>query len=281
VQSPTTDTVPEPETVAEVLNKADFEDVEGLAARMLLAVFDFLADGDVTAFSVDDREDWINTVLNSAAAELEAKARRKREKALLRERMIANMMSSIASMAKKPLQSQFLSPSPPTVESQQPHQPEPDAVTDALASVGRKTWREAVMALQDQVPIPRLKGYSEPINMQIAADATKGKLYDRILEMHNQLADVMKRQILKHSKVSRQKKLPATSSGIGNLRKIKSSGGRMLGGALDEDDEVADDADFDAERDELTPVNVYVGNLKVMLHPRQPKLAEDEGDEDD
>jgi hypothetical protein len=249
-------------------SKPDYDEFEGIAAKMLLGIMDFIKSGDVTAFAPEDRSAWIAHVLKSAAPTSKSEsatvisvgANTARSVAVIDS---ADAVEGVVDYSEKLLAilaADDLTDTTQNAVNTPGSKRSADAIKRATDEVAKSTWRNMAMSAAAKVPAKtqHAGAVGGAAAVKIKATETQSKLFGRILEMRSTVKEAMKRQIVKYY----ARGLPDTSE---ERLKALSGGARgIIGAAYDFDD--------DMDYDYYAPLNIYAGNLKISVEKGKQSL---------
>jgi hypothetical protein len=254
------------ETFNTTSRRAPYDEFEGIAGKMLLGIVEFLKTGDVTAFSPEDRMDWIAYVLKSAAPAAPAAQTPAVGKETARPTTTASTVSATGDNSAPDHAAKLLSILAATDDlnhysfnsTTNGNEPmELDAIQRATDEVAKSTWRTMSMSAQVRVPPKTLHAgaVGGVAAIKTKAAETQSKLFKRIIEMRTAVKEAMKRQIVKYY----TRGLPGTGEETMNSL---AGGSRGLIGA-------AYDIQPDEDEDYYAPLNIYAGNLRMAIEQQK------------
>jgi len=245
----------------------------------LLALFDFITTGDVTAMAPNDRRSWLHFIMRSTRSEDTHKED---------GTDIDAMKVSLKKTVKKTR--------------------DEDSVQEAVDLVNNNTWRGTILGLKTMY-----RGVSQYVEHGEDFETPVG-IYERIINMRQTMHDVIKIQKHKYEKklqddmiriqIEEEEALAATAAAESGVMEAslalpdilaaetidnddKSQGTESLENPLEEEDD--DDDDDDDDDGDTKSLNVYASNVGAMLGKKKKKSAfpshfvveEDDEDDDD
>jgi hypothetical protein len=251
-----------------------------VAAKMLLALFDFITTGDVTAMAPNDRRSWLHFIMRSTRSEDTHKEE---------GTDIDAMKVSLKKTLKKTR--------------------DEDSVQEAVDLVNNNTWRGTILGLKTMY-----RGVSQYVEHGEDFETPVG-IYERIIHMRETMHEVIKIQKHKYEKklqddmiriqIEEEEALAATAAAESGVMEAslalpdipaetidnddKSQGTESLENPLEDEDDDDDDDDDDEDDGDTKSLNVYASNVGAMLGKKKKKSAfpshfvveEDDEDDDD
>lgn len=236
-----------------------------VAAKMLLALFDFITTGDVTAMAPNDRRSWLQFVMRSTRTEDTHK-----EEGIDIDTMKVSLKKTLKGISDQ------------------------NNVEDAVELISNNTWRNTILGLKTMY-----RGVSQYVEHGEDFETPIG-IYERIINMRETMHEVIKIQKHKYEKKMQDNMIriqkeeveaaeAAEAAAVGAMEASlavpdvpiatiendeQSLGTESLENPLEDDEEGGDEGDEDEDEDDTTKeLNVYASNVGAMLGSKKKKSA--------